>query len=42
MRKVTIETINDEKATRSPFLDALQTAFDANVDHKGVILYRKL
>jgi ATP-dependent Lhr-like helicase len=41
MRRVTIETINDEKAIRSPYVDALRTSFELMVDYKHVILYRQ-
>jgi len=41
MRRITIETINDEKAIRSPYVDALRTSFELMVDYKNVILYRK-
>ncbi len=40
-RRIAIETINEEKATQSPYLDALRTAFDVIVDYKQVSLYRK-
>jgi hypothetical protein len=41
MRRITIETINDEKAIRSPYVDAMRTSFELMVDYKNVILYRK-
>jgi ATP-dependent Lhr-like helicase len=41
MRRITIETINDEKAIHSPYVDALRTSFELMVDYKNVILYRK-
>ena len=40
LRKIAIESINEEKATQSPYVDALRTAFDLTVDHKKIILYR--
>jgi len=42
VHRITIETINDEEAARSPYLDMLRTAFDVQFDHKNVTLYRKL
>ncbi|HEY96032.1 MAG TPA: DEAD/DEAH box helicase [Dehalococcoidia bacterium] len=41
LQSITIDTINDEKATRSPYLDALRTVFDVQRDYKNVTLYRK-
>ncbi|UCE20559.1 MAG: DEAD/DEAH box helicase [Gemmatimonadota bacterium] len=41
LRRITIETINDEAAPRSPYLDAIRTAFDTMVDFKSVTLYRR-
>jgi ATP-dependent Lhr-like helicase len=41
MRRITIETINDEKATRSPYVETLRASFELMVDYKNVILYRK-
>ena len=41
MRRITIETINDEKAIRSPYVDTLRASFELMVDYKNVILYRK-
>jgi len=40
LRKIALESINEEKATKSPYLDALRTAFDLTVDHKKLILYQ--
>jgi ATP-dependent Lhr-like helicase len=42
VRRITIETINDEEATRSPYLDALRNGFEVMIDYKQVILYRKV
>ncbi len=42
VRRVLIETINGEKAARSPYVDALRTSFDVSVDYKNVVLYRSL
>ncbi|MBN2238644.1 MAG: DEAD/DEAH box helicase [Dehalococcoidales bacterium] len=36
-----IETINDEKAIRSPYLDVLRTVFQVQRDYSKVTLYRK-
>jgi ATP-dependent Lhr-like helicase len=40
LRKIAVESINEEMATKSPYLDALRTAFDLTVDHKKIILYQ--
>jgi len=40
--RLTIETINDEDAAKSPYVDALRTAFDAMVDYRTVVLYRQI
>jgi len=41
LRRIMIETINDEKATESLYIPALRTAFDVSVDPKEVVLFRK-
>jgi ATP-dependent Lhr-like helicase len=41
MKRIVIETINGEKATGSPYIEALRTTFDVSVDPKEVVLYRK-
>ncbi len=41
VRRVVIENINGERAPESPYLDALQTAFDVSADYRNVILYRR-
>jgi ATP-dependent Lhr-like helicase len=41
VKRISIETINDEKATQSPYVHGLQTFFDVAVDYKNVTLYRK-
>jgi ATP-dependent Lhr-like helicase len=41
LRRIVIETINEEEAIHSPYVDPLHTAFDVLVDYKGVILYRR-
>jgi ATP-dependent Lhr-like helicase len=41
LRRITIETINDEKATESPYVPALRRAFDVSVDPKEVVIFRK-
>jgi hypothetical protein len=41
-KRVSIETINGEKATDSPYLPALRTVSDIAVDYKNVTLYRKM
>jgi ATP-dependent Lhr-like helicase len=42
VKRVSIETINGEKATHSPYLPALRTFSDVAVDYKNVTLYRKI
>jgi ATP-dependent Lhr-like helicase len=41
-KRISIETINDEKATQSPYIPGLRTLFDVAVDYKNVTLYRKV
>jgi ATP-dependent Lhr-like helicase len=41
LRRITIETINDEKATESPYISALRATFDVSVDPREVVLFRK-
>jgi len=41
LNKVLIETINEEPASRSDFLDAFRSRFDVVPDVKRVTLYRK-
>jgi ATP-dependent Lhr-like helicase len=41
MRRIVIETINEEAASRSPYLDALRRGFDVSAGHRKVTLYRK-
>jgi ATP-dependent Lhr-like helicase len=42
MKRVSIETINGEKALHSPYLPALRAFGDVAVDYKSVTLYRKI
>jgi ATP-dependent Lhr-like helicase len=42
VKRIAIETINDEKAPQSPYVDALRTSFDVLVDYRNVNLYRKM
>jgi len=42
LRQIIIETINDEEAYRSPYVDPLRTGFDAVVDYRRVVLYRRV
>ena len=42
VRRVIVETINDEPAVVSPYLDVLRRNFDVVVDIKQVSLYRKI
>ncbi len=41
LRRIVIETINDEKATESPYIPAFRTSFDVSVDPKEVVIFRK-
>jgi ATP-dependent Lhr-like helicase len=41
LRRITVETINGEKAVRSPYVDALRTSFDVIIDYKNVTLCRR-
>jgi ATP-dependent Lhr-like helicase len=42
VKRISIETINDEKATQSPYIPCLRAFFDVAVDYKNVTLYRKV
>lgn len=42
IRRISIETINGERAPQSPYLSALRTSFDVLLDYRGVNLYRKM
>jgi ATP-dependent Lhr-like helicase len=42
VKRVSIETINGEKAIDSPYIPALRTFSDVAVDYKNVTLYRKI
>jgi ATP-dependent Lhr-like helicase len=42
VKRVSIETINGEKALHSPYLPALRTFSDVAADYKSVTLYRKI
>jgi ATP-dependent Lhr-like helicase len=41
IRRIIVETINEEMASRSPYLDFLRRNFDVSVGHRKVTLYRK-
>ena len=41
LKRITIETINEERATESPYIPSLRTSFDISVDPKEVVLFRK-
>jgi len=41
LRRIIIETINDGRATESPYIPALRTAFDVSVDPNEVVIFRK-
>ena len=40
LSRIAIQTINGEKAVRSPYVDCLRTSFEVVVDYKHVNLYR--
>jgi len=42
LRRITIETINGEEASRSPYLPSLRLSFVVSVDYLEVTLYRKM
>jgi ATP-dependent helicase Lhr and Lhr-like helicase len=42
LRRIVIETINDEPAGQSQYLEALRKEFDATLDINRVILYRRI
>ena len=42
LHRITIETINEDHAVRSPYLDALRASFDVMIDYKSVILCRRV
>jgi ATP-dependent Lhr-like helicase len=42
MKRVSVETINGEKALHSPYIPALRTFSDVAVDYKNVTLYRRI
>jgi ATP-dependent Lhr-like helicase len=41
LRRIAVETINGEKATDSPYVQAFRSSFDVSVDPKEVVLFRK-
>jgi ATP-dependent Lhr-like helicase len=42
IRRISIETINGEKAAQSAYISVLRTCFDVTVDYRNVTLYRKM
>ncbi|MGZ3533647.1 MAG: DEAD/DEAH box helicase [Thermodesulfobacteriota bacterium] len=40
-RRIVIETINDERASESPYIPALRKSFDVSIDPEEVVLFRK-
>ncbi|MBU3917925.1 hypothetical protein KKA14_20550, partial [bacterium] len=42
IKQLTIETINNETAARSPYVNALKTSFEVLIEFKKVTLYRKI
>ena len=41
LKNITVETINDEPAIKSPYVDIFRGIFDVQVDYKSLILYRE-
>ena len=41
LKKIAIDTINGEKAGKSPYIDSFETVFNVMKEYKGVTLYRK-
>ena len=41
LRSIAVETINDQPAPRSEYVDMLRLHFQVSVDHRSVLLYRK-
>ncbi len=41
LKKITIDSINGEKASASPYIDAFETVFNLLREYKSVTLYRK-
>ncbi len=41
LRRLVVETINGERASKSPYVEAFRIAFDLSVDYRHVILYRR-
>lgn len=42
LKSITIETINGESATQSPYAGVFQTAFEVLRERKNIVLYRKI
>ena len=42
LRQITVESVNKEPATASPYLDSLKISFDVLTEFKKITLYRKL
>jgi hypothetical protein len=42
LKRIVIETINGEKATESPYVEALRSTFDVSADPKEVVLFKKI
>jgi ATP-dependent Lhr-like helicase len=41
LRRIVVETINEEPASRSPYLNAFRRSFDVSTGHRKVTLHRK-
>ena len=42
IRRIRIETINDEEAAKSPYVDVLKTLFEVRVEFREVSVFRKM
>jgi hypothetical protein len=41
VRRIVVEMINEETASRSPYIEALRRNFDVSAGHRKVTLYGK-
>ena len=42
VKSITLDTINEESAMRSPYLPALRDMFDIEKDHRAITIYGRL
>jgi len=42
LRRIRIETINDEESAKSPYLDALRALFEVHTDFREVTIHRRM